>query len=252
VSTRVARATDLSPGDVLPLQVRGATVQARVTGVVPYLPSLPGEPALLVDYSSLAAALALAGDTAPLTSAWWAGGVPDPDAAVAALDAAGLPGAQTRAGVTASLRDGPLGVPLRVALLLLACGAVVLALAGAAVHSAAAQGGRVVEVARLHALGVHRRALAGVLLLQHAVVTALSVAIGAALGALAAEQLAGRLVRSESGAAPVPGATVQWPWAAETAVVLVLLAGCALVAVPITVALVRRADAAHLRLDDAS
>ena len=251
-SARVARAADLGPGDVVPLQVRGATVQARVTGVVPYLPSLPQTPALLVDYGALADALATAGDTAPLTSAWWVSGVPDPAAAVAGLAAGGLPGGQTRAGLTASLRDGPLGVPQRVALLLLGCGAVVLALAGAAVHSAAAQGGRVVEVARLHALGVPRRALARVLLLQHGVVTALSVVIGAALGALASVQLAGRLVRSETGAAPVPVARVQWPWPAETAVVLGLLAGCALVAVPVTAALVRRAGAAQLRLDDAS
>jgi hypothetical protein len=252
LSGAVARAAGLTTGDVLPVQVRGATVQTRVTGVVPYLPSLPGSPGLLVDYTALAQALALTGDTEPLTSAWWVGGVTDPDAAVAGLAAVGLPGAETREGLTAALRDGPLGVPLRVALLLLACGAVVLALAGAAVHSAAAQGGRVVEVARLHALGVPRRALGGVLLLQHGLVTTASVVVGAVLGAAAAGQVAGRLVRSESGTAPLPAAQVQWPWPAEAGVLVVLLAGCALVAVPVTVALVRRAGAAQLRLDDVS
>jgi hypothetical protein len=252
LSGAVARSAGLATGDVLPVQVRGATVQTRVAGVVPYLPSLPGSPGLLVDYTALGRALALTGDTGPLTSAWWVGGVPDPDTAVAELTAAGLPGAQTRAGLTAALRDGPLGVPLRVALLLLACGAVVLALAGAAVHSAAAQGGRVLEVARLHALGVPRRALGGVLLLQHGLVTTASVVVGAVLGASAAVQLAGRLVRSDSGTAPVPVARVQWPWPAEAGLLLVLLAGCAVVAVPVTLALVRRAGAAQLRLDDVS
>ncbi|QXG77451.1 ABC transporter permease [Modestobacter sp. L9-4] len=252
VSGAVARAAQLGPGAVVPLQVRGTTVRARVTGVVPYLPSLPGTPGVLVDYTALADALARTGDTGPLTSAWWVDGVPDPGAAVAGLAAAGLPGAQTGAQLAVSLRDGPLGVPLRVALVLLICGAVVLALAGAALHSAAAQGGRVVEVARLHALGVRRRTLAAVLVLQHGVVTALSVVVGAALGALASVLVAGRLTRSETGTAPAPTALVQWPWPAETAVVALLVVGCAVVAVPVTVALVRRAGAVHLRLDDAS
>lgn len=73
-------------------------------------------------------------------------------------------------------------------------------------------------------------------------------AAGAVVGALATRVVAPLLVRSDTGAAPVPATQPHWPWPAEAALLAVLLAGCMLAVAVVVTVQVRRADAAHLRV----
>jgi len=248
VSADLAEAAGAEPGDLLAVTVGTTPVRAEVTGVVPHVPSLPAAPGLLADYPTLAAALTAAGRTRPLTTGWWVADPADPAGAVSRLAAAGLPGAVTAEALTGELRDGPLRVGLLATVALLVGGAGALALAGTALHVVAALQERSVEVARLQGLGVSRRALAGSLLLEHATVTAVAVALGGAVGALAAWLLAPLMTVSADGGRPVPDPLPRWPWPTEGLLLGGVLLGCAAVAVPVAAALGRRAVATHLRL----
>jgi len=251
VSRDLADAVGLVRGDRYDLVVGTTGISAVVAGVVPYVPSVPAGPAVLADADALTRALAAAGDVEPFTDAWWAGDLTDPAAAAVRLAEAGLPGAVTRAELAQQLRTGPLRVGLPVALGLLVAAAVVLALSGTALHVLGALGARAVEVARLQGLGVPRRTVAAALAVQHGAVTSVAVLLGTGLGALAAGVVAPLLTVSPSGAVPVPEPLARWPWPAESLLVVGLLVGSAAVVVPVVVALVRRASAAHLRMDAA-
>jgi hypothetical protein len=248
----LATAINARPGDPIALGVGTEVVNGRVAGLTPWLPGAPDASGVLADEEVLARALAALADLEPVTDSWWAGGVTDQGTAVARLADAGLPGAVTRDGVAAQLRGGPLRVGLPAVLWLLTATAVGLALTGTALHTAAALESRSVEVARLQGLGVPRRALAAAVLVEHTLLTSVSVVLGALVGGLLTRQLAPSMTVSETGRVPVPAPVAQWPWPAETALVVGLLVGCAAVVVPVAGALVRRAGSAHLRLGDAT
>ncbi|GAB4081027.1 permease [Modestobacter muralis] len=248
----LAAAIDARPGDGITLGVGARTVPGRVAGVTPWLPGAPGEPGVLADVEVLARALETTGDLDPLVDSWWATGVADPATAAGRLADAGLPGAVTRAGVAAQLRDGPLRVGLPVVLWLLTAAAVGLALTGTAVHVAAVLESRSVEVARLQGMGVPRRSVAAAVVLEHASVTSVAVLLGAVVGAVAGRVLAPLMTVSETGGVPVPAPVAQWPWPTESVLVAGLLLGCAAVVVPVAGTLVRRAATVHLRLGDAA
>jgi predicted lysophospholipase L1 biosynthesis ABC-type transport system permease subunit len=105
-------------------------------------------------------------------------------------------------------------------------------------------------VARLRALGLTRSEARRLLLTEHALLLVPLVLAGAQVGAAATWALGPLLVRSDLGAAPVPGAVVVWPWLAELLLaggLLALAAGAAAVAATLQV---RRADPALLRTDE--
>lgn len=236
-------------GDELGVDVAGVTVAARVVRVAPYLPSVPRGQAVLADVDALSRAVLAAGGTATTTDGWWVGATPDQSVAAAAVRAASLGEPVTRDAAAAALRGGPLRVGLPAALAVLVAAACMLALAGTALHTAAALDRRAVEVARLQGLGVARRHLVAALLLEHAVVNVLAVVAGAVVGGGTAWTVGPLLVVSDTGQGPVPAARAAWPWPVEGAVLAVLLLGCAAVVVPVAHALVRRATATHLRMD---
>jgi predicted lysophospholipase L1 biosynthesis ABC-type transport system permease subunit len=107
---------------------------------------------------------------------------------------------------------------------------------------------RSLEVARLRGLGLSRRDIRAALLGEHAAVLLPLLALGTAVGAIATPLVAPLLIRSDTGAAPVPVAVAHWPWGAEAALLAVLLAGCVLAVTATVAAQARRADAAHLRV----
>jgi len=248
----LATAISARPGDPVALVVGNETVSGQVAGLTPWLPGAPDASGVLADGEVLARTLAAFGHLEPVADSWWAGGVADPGTGVAGLAGVGLPGAVTRDGVAAQLRDGPLHVGLPAVLWLLTATAVGLALTGTALHTAAGLGSRSVEVARLQGMGVPRRVVAAAVLVEHALVTSVSVALGAVVGALATRELAPLMTVSETGRVPVPAPVAQWPWPAESVLVVGLLLGCAAVVVPVAAVLVRRAGSAHLRLGDAT
>ncbi|WP_179210928.1 hypothetical protein, partial [Cellulomonas iranensis] len=74
-------------------------------------------------------------------------------------------------------------------------------------------------------------------------------AAGVTVGALTSFVVGPHLVVSATGEVPVPAPVAVWPWAAQGAVVAVLLVACTAVVVPVTTRVARRATVAHLRME---
>ncbi|MEE6262813.1 FtsX-like permease family protein [Plantactinospora sonchi] len=247
VSARFASEVGVDDGRQLSVTVGTTPVSIVVTDVIPTVPSAPGAVAILADLDTLSRALAVTGDLTFPVDAWWVGHPAGPGA-VERATALHLGTVTTREAETARLTGGPLRAGLPAALRLIVPAAALLLLAGIVLHVTCDLQVRAVEVARLRGLGMPRRAIRAVLLGQHAGVLLPLLAAGAAVGALATRVVVPLLVRSETGAAPVPAAQPQWPWPAEAALLAVLLAGCTLAVVAVVTVQVRRADAAHLRV----
>lgn len=241
VSRRFAAGLGVGTGDLLSVTVGSTPVGMTVTEVVPAVPSVPAGPALLADADLLSRALISTGLLEPAVDAWWVGS----PAAPAAAARLGIGGVVTRAGVREELAAGPLSVGLPTALTLLVPAAVLLALAGTVLDVTASVDRR--AVARLRGLGQSRRGILGGLLAQHGGLLVLLLGAGGLVGVLAARVIAPLLVRSETGAAPVPAALADRPWAAEGALLAVLLGTCAAATALVLVLRVRRADPTDLR-----
>jgi len=245
VSADLAAGAGLRAGDTLEAAVGSTPLVARVAGVAPYVPGSPDAPTVLADLDALSRAALAQGETVGLTDRWDLPAGAD----LAALQGSGAR-VTVRAEVAAELRDGPLRAGVPGALALLVAAALLLAVAGSALHAAEQADARAPEVARLLAVGASERAVRATQLVQHGGVDLLAVVVGAAAGAGAASALAPALTVSPAGGRPVPEPLVVWPWAAEAGVLGLLLVGSTLVAVPVVRAVVRRATAAHLRLGD--
>ncbi|MEJ3746650.1 FtsX-like permease family protein [Actinomycetes bacterium KLBMP 9797] len=247
VSTRFADAVGAEPGSRFSLTVGTTPIPVSVTEVLPDVPSTPGAAAVLADLDTLSRALVVSGTLESPVDAVWVGHPTQADAAarVAALH---LGSVTTRDVEAARLTGSPLRVGLPAALRLLVPAAALLLLAGLVLHVTCDLQVRALEVARLRGLGMTRREIRAVLLGQHASVLLTVLAAGALVGALATRVVAPLLVRSDTGAAPVPAALPHWPWAAEAALLGLLVAGCGLAVTAVVTVQARRADAAHLRV----
>ncbi|AEE46026.1 hypothetical protein [Cellulomonas fimi] len=251
VSADLSDDLGISVGDGVQLTLGLTRVPATVTGVVPYVPSQPRSPAVLADVDTLSRATLGQGDVAPVTDAWWAtGGLRA--GADATLAARGFGPATERTVVAHEAVEGPSRAAQRAATALLVLAAVVLALAGTALHAASALDARELDVARLHGMGAPRRSVRASLLAEQGVLTGAPVLLGALLGALACWAVGPLLAVSADGLPPVPAAVPLWPWPVETAVVAVLLLGCAAVVVPLADRAVRRSTVSRLRTDPLS
>ncbi|MFI6069163.1 FtsX-like permease family protein [Micromonospora sp. NPDC051227] len=247
VSARFASEVGAESGSKLSVTVGITPVPVVVTEVVPTVPSAPGAVAVLADLDTLSRARAVTGDLTFPVDAWWVGHPAGPGA-VERATALHLGTVATREAETARLTGGPLRAGLPAALGLIVPAAALLLLAGVVLHVTCDLQVRAVEVTRLRGLGMSRRGIRAVLLGQHASVLLPLLAAGTAVGALATRVVAPLLVRSETGAAPVPATQPHWPWPAEAALLAVLLAGCMLAVAVVVTVQVRRADAAHLRV----
>jgi hypothetical protein len=247
VSQRFAGQLDARPGDRFDVAVGTTPLTIQIAGVVPAIPSAPGAAAILADLDTLSRALVVRGDLEFPVDAWWAG---RPGHADAAERAAGLHlgPVTTRDGEIERLSSGPVPAGLPAVLRLLVPAAALLLLAGIVLHVTSDLRIRALEVARLRGLGMTRREVRRTLLGQHAVVLLPMFVVGAAVGAIGTRLVAPLLVRSDTGAAPVPAVVPLWPWAAEAALLAVLLAACTLAVTVVVVVQSRRADAAHLRV----
>ncbi|MGW4637206.1 permease [Sphaerisporangium sp. NPDC004334] len=247
VSGRFAGEAGARPGSRLSLTIGTTAVPIRVTEVLPTVPSAPGAAAILADLDALSRALVVGGDLESPVDAWWVGRPTRGDAAARAT-ALNLGTVTTRAAETARLAGGPLraGVPAALRLLVLASG--LLLLVGVVLHVTCDLQVRAVEVARLRGIGMVRREIRTMLLGQHVGVLLPLLAAGGVVGALATHAVAPLLIRSDTGAAPVPDALPSWPWPAEAALLALLPALCALAVTVVVTVQARRADAAHLRV----
>ncbi|MDQ7904067.1 permease [Phytohabitans sp. ZYX-F-186] len=247
ISGRFARELNVHKGAPLSVAIGTTPVALNVAEVLPSVPSAPGAAAILADLDTLSRALVAAGNLDFPMDAWWVGDPAYPDAAARATGLH-LGTVTTRAEEAARLAGSPPRAGLPAALRLLVPAAALLLLAGVVLHVTFDLRARAVEVARLRGLGMYRREIRAVLLGQHAGVLLPLVVAGAAVGALATYAVAPLMVRSDTGAVPVPAVLPVWPWAAEAVLLALLLAGALLAVAAAVVAQARRADAAHLRV----
>ncbi|MEO3927901.1 FtsX-like permease family protein [Micromonosporaceae bacterium B7E4] len=247
VSARLLDELGVHRGSPLSIGVGVSAVSVVVADVVPYVPSAPGAAAILADLDAVSRALMVTGNLQYPVDGWWVG---HPARADAAVHAAALHIGQvtTRAAEAERLRAGPLRAGPPAALRLLVPAAALLLIAGVVLHVLVDLRARRVEVARLRGLGMTRREVRVVLFGQYAGLLLPLLIAGAAVGGLATLVVAPPLVRSDVGAAPVPPVVPYWPWAAEAALLGLLLAGCVLAVAVVVTVRTRRAEAAYLRV----
>jgi hypothetical protein len=246
VSARFAADVRAQPGTRLSLTFGTTPVIAVVTEIVATVPSEPRAATALADVDALSRALIMRGDLDSAVNAWWVG---DPRAdATAKVGALHIGAVSTRAAETARLTGSPLRASLPAVLRVLVAAAILLLLGGVVLHVACDVQLRALEVARLRGLGMSRRAIRAALLAEHTAVLLPLLVAGAVVGAVATRVVAPLLVRSDTGAAPVPAAFAVWPWGAEAALLALLIAGSALAVTVVVTVQARRADAAHLRV----
>ncbi|GIF04815.1 FtsX-like permease family protein [Actinoplanes siamensis] len=243
VSEKLADGLQVRTGAALDLTVGTTAVPVRVAGVVPAVPGAPGAAAVLADLDSLSRVLTSRGDLSYPADAWWAGSPARTDLAALHLGAA-----TTRAGETARLTAGPLNAGLPAVLRLLVPAAVLLLLAGVILHVTHDLRDRAVEVARLRGLGMTGREIRTTLLGQHAAILLPLLLAGTLVGGSGTVIVAPLLIRSETGATPVPPVLPAWPWTTELLLIALLVAGCTLAAGTVATVQARRAGAALLRV----
>jgi hypothetical protein len=244
VSSRLAEGLGVGVGSTLDVTVGFTAVPMRIAGVVPAVPSAPGAAAALADLDTLTRVLAARGDLESPVDGWWVGRPQRND--VARLH---LGSVVTRADETARLTAGPLNAGLPAVLRLLVPAAVLLLLAGVLLHVTHDLRERAVEVARLRGIGMTRREIRTTLLGQHAAILLPLLAVGTLVGVLGTWLITPLLVRSETGAAPLPTVAPSWPWAPELLLLGLLVAGCALSVGVVASIQSRRAGAAQLRVE---
>lgn len=248
VSQQLADAVGTEVGGSISATVGQTILPLRVAAVLPTVPSAPGRVAVLADLDTLSRALIHAGRLDPVVDGWWVAR-PTPRTERALRDL-GFGEVTTREGVAAELARGPMRVTVPAALLVLVVTAALLLVAGAGLVVGGDRRRRADEVARLRALGLTRREVRQLLLVEHGALLVPLVLLGALAGAVAGVGIGPSLVRSDLGVAPVPSAVVVWPWTSEVALVGGLLLVCLVVVSAVTAARVRRSDPAGLRTAD--
>lgn len=205
-----------SVGDLIRVPFGTGDVQVRVTAVVDALPTTT-RPALAVDLATLDRCLVAAGERGLGPTEWWLPGtgpadpVPGRAAAVLRGDPTATQTLQVRDEIAAALRADPYGAAAQAALAALAVAAVVLAAIGFATATAGSAAERAGEFAVLTALGAPRRALHRTVPAQQAVLGAIGLTTGLALGALLVRLVVPLAVLTPQARRPVPAVVVQLP-----------------------------------------
>ena len=179
ITSSLAKATDAHVGDALSFDLSGTQISITVGGIVPIVPAttqlaqLTGAgmtgaqngaaPAVVIDYTALQRALVEAGAPEPFIDEWWVDVPSGEAAAYLASHSTSAAGSRSSELLAAELEAGPLRIATQAALWLAVIAAALLASIGFAVHTAAAVRARRLEFAQLRAIGLSRRALAGVI-----------------------------------------------------------------------------------------
>ncbi|MGV9353862.1 FtsX-like permease family protein [Streptomyces misionensis] len=231
VTDRYLASADARPGQRVDLTVGGHPVPVRIVRAVRALPTTTEDDggAVLLDLRALNLLLGTRyGDAAPPTE-WWLATAPGTAARVAA-EVRALPDVDpgqvtVRDEIAARLRDDPFGAGPTAAFAAAAVVAAALAAVGFAVGAAAAMRVRDAEFAVLRALGVPRHRLTRATAAEQAVLVALALAVGLALGAVLARTLLPLITLTSGATRPAPPLLVQLP---PGQVALLLLAVAAL------------------------
>lgn len=210
-------------GDVLPLQLSGATIRVRAVGLLDAVPATGTEAAILIDLPSAVNSLVTERGTVRPIPEWWVSVQPGRHDEVARTVA--LPGLEVidRQAVTRAAATDPYWRGARTGLVAAALGAILLALVGLAVDVWATARQRVGELAVLHTLGATPRLLARALLAEQTFLAGMGVTVGVLVGAGVAATMAPLVILTRTAGRPVPAAEFQLPWLAIAATAVGLL-----------------------------
>jgi predicted lysophospholipase L1 biosynthesis ABC-type transport system permease subunit len=244
ITRSLAKATDARVGDALSFDVSGTQISITVGGIAPIVPAttqlgqLTGvgmtgaqngtSPAIVVDHTALQRALIEAGAQGPFIDEWWVDVPSGGAAAYLASHSTSASGSRSSELLASELEAGPLRIATQAALWLAVIAAALLASIGFAVHTAAAMRARRLEFAQLRAIGLSRRALAGVIGAESALLGVIGAVFGVAIGALLSWLVGPLVAVSPDGSAAVPAVVTVFPVFNVAVLVLVVLAalGC--------------------------
>ena len=244
ITRSLAKATDARAGDELSFDVSGTQISITVAGIVPIVPAttqlaqLTGvgmtgaqngtSPAVVVDHMTLQRALIEAGAQGPFIDEWWVDVPSGGAAAYLASHSTSAAGSRSSELLASELEAGPLRIATQAALWLAVIAAALLASIGFAVHTAAAMRARRLEFAQLRAIGLSRRALAGVIGAESALLGVIGALFGVGIGALLSWLVGPLVAVSPDGSAAVPAVVTVFPLVNVAVLVLVVLAalGC--------------------------
>jgi hypothetical protein len=225
-------------GDVVELDLAGAARPVRMVGAADGFPTVTearGDSFLVADAATLSDAVYRAGGGVLEPEAWLLEAEAGREGAVArALKRPPLASSEVvgRASLTRSLTADPLALATRGALWLGFAAAALFAPAAFALAAAARRREHAFELAALQAVGVARRTLVLLQLVEGAVVVALATALGVAVGVLLSYLVLPSVAFTETGAPAVPPPVVRVPWTTVAALALgvavILLATVAL------------------------
>ena len=247
ITSSLAKATDAHVGDALLFDISGAQISVTVAGIVPVVPATTplaqltsagmtaaahgANPAVVVDHTALQRALIEAGVDGPFIDEWWVDVPPGHAAAYLASHSTSTAGARSAELLASELEAGPLRIATQASLWLAVIAGAVLASIGFAVHTAAAMRARRLEFAQLRAIGLSRRALAGVIGAESALLGVIGAAFGVGIGVLLSWLVGPLVAVSPDGSAAVPAVVPEFPGAQVAVLVLVVLAALACVVV---------------------
>jgi hypothetical protein len=207
-------ATDASVGETVPLALAAGTQTVRIAGSFRRFPTLdPDTPAVLADLPTYAAVSFGAHGDVVQPSQWWLKTARDAEVAqqVRAPPFRSLDAVSRSERERALLEDPvPLGVIGALALGFVVAAA--FAAVGFAASAAAAARSRMLEFAVLRSLGLRTSQLSAWITLESALVVALSLVGGTALGLIVSWLVLPYVALGTSGAPPVPPVRVSVPW----------------------------------------
>lgn len=230
VSQSLASEFGVAEGDVLDVRMGAAAVPTVIEGVVPYVPSRPGENVVVADRDVLTWALLGRGELGSTTDSWWVSG-PQADS-VLKLSAAGMPGAVAMADAVVESRSGAWSTPVLGALGVLSVAAAGLAWVAAGANASGLARGLARTNARLRGMGARRRDVRAIATVHSVLSATAHVLVGGVAGGLVAWTIAPWVVAGDGGQRPVPHVIFDWSPAVTAASLAVLVVGLVLVTLP--------------------
>jgi hypothetical protein len=244
------QATSLKVGDVLQVGVNTLEMRVRVAGSVrrwPTVSSVGG--GILIDLPSLASTQYRGQALAATPNEWWLGTAGRPPAAAARFIAA-HPGLAAevvdRDAVARALRDDPLGIGVREAMLAGFAAAVILAALGFALHAGTSARERRTEFALLRALGAGPREMTALLATEQLFLIGGGSVAGLTLGIATARLIVPLVMLSGEATRVVPPVDVIAPWATLALLTAAIVGAVMISTIALAAAAIRRSDLASV------
>lgn len=209
-------ATAARVGDVVTVLIDGVAREVALTSVLRAVPGTsPDDPVLVMDLASLSLLRFEGNDSAEAPGEWWLAVEPGGTAAVVAALSAPPIGSRavlSQAERSRALSTDPVALGIIGALVIGFVAAALFAVVGFVVSAAVSARERITEFALLRALGLSANQLSVWLSLENAVMGAVSLAAGTALGLVIAWVVLPFITVTQGATTPFPPVEVDVPW----------------------------------------